>query len=253
MCRFRFLAAILAGLVAVGFQAGAADKDKAKAKFAELLKGGPAEFIKRFDKNGDGRLSKDEAPPKMAENFDKVDKNGDGQLDQNEVEQMIQILRKRFEEGKGNGKGKKKEESSNDSEVERSATRMLEQMDKNKDGKIGKDEAADRVAEFFDQIDANKDGFLDQEELRRAVAKVMASQGGRADSGAAAAGRRPDFDSLDRDADGRLLRDELKNTPFFERFDELDADRDGKITPKEFEAFVKKQEEKKTDKETPKK
>ncbi len=51
------------------------------------------EFIKRLferaDQNGDGKLSKDEAPPKLKENFSKVDLNGDGFVDPQELEDGI--------------------------------------------------------------------------------------------------------------------------------------------------------------------
>ncbi len=38
----------------------------------------PARMVSRFDRNGDGRLQRDEVPPRMAERFDTVDTNRDG-------------------------------------------------------------------------------------------------------------------------------------------------------------------------------
>ena len=35
-------------------------------------------MVSRFDRNGDGRLQRDEVPPRMAERFDTVDTNRDG-------------------------------------------------------------------------------------------------------------------------------------------------------------------------------
>lgn len=43
------------------------------------------EFFARLDKNGDGKLSKDEAPDRMKENFDRIDRNKDGFLDREEL------------------------------------------------------------------------------------------------------------------------------------------------------------------------
>lgn len=40
------------------------------------------------------------------------------------------------------------------------------QFDKNKDGKISKEEAPGRFRERFDLMDINKDGFTDESELR---------------------------------------------------------------------------------------
>src|SRR5262245_17347925 len=42
---------------------------------------------------------------------------------------------------------------------------ILQRMDTNKDGKISKEEAKDRIAENFAAIDTNKDGYLDRAEL----------------------------------------------------------------------------------------
>jgi collagen type III alpha len=47
-------------------------------------------MLKQNDKNGDGKLSKDEAPERMREHFDQIDKNGDGSLDAEELKGMMQ-------------------------------------------------------------------------------------------------------------------------------------------------------------------
>lgn len=44
----------------------------------------------------------------------------------------------------------------------------LKEADKNKDGKIEKDELPDSMQRFFPQLDSNKDGVVDQEELKAA-------------------------------------------------------------------------------------
>src|SRR5262245_19744863 len=48
---------------------------------------------------------------------------------------------------------------------ERIVESILARMDTNKDGKISKDEAKDRIAENFAAIDTNKDVYLDRAEL----------------------------------------------------------------------------------------
>jgi collagen type III alpha len=45
------------------------------------------------DKNGDGKISKDEAPEFMQNFFDRIDTNGDGMLDKAEMEAMRQRRR----------------------------------------------------------------------------------------------------------------------------------------------------------------
>jgi Ca2+-binding EF-hand superfamily protein len=49
--------------------------------------------LKEADKNGDGKISKDEAPDRIKENFDRADRNSDGQLDETELKAMAERLR----------------------------------------------------------------------------------------------------------------------------------------------------------------
>ena len=121
---------------------------------------------------------------------------------------------------------------------------FLERFDANKDGKISKDEAKNKLAEVFDRFDTNKDGYLDKDELRRVAAFMVAARN-MGPGGARPGNVGPDFDDLDRNADGRLSRDELKGTPYADHFDEIDTNKDGKIDKKEFTAYLKKQAEKK--------
>jgi Ca2+-binding EF-hand superfamily protein len=121
---------------------------------------------------------------------------------------------------------------------------ILVRMDTNKDGKISRDEAKDRVKENFDAIDTNKDGYLDRTELlamARRMAPMMPPPGGRPGGPFGGPGpARPDpldFDALDKNADGRLTRDELKGTRWLDVFDKIDTNHDGKIDPKEWAAY----------------
>lgn len=52
---------------------------------------------------------------------------------------------------------------------------MFKQMDKNEDGKLSKEEVADkpRLKEHFDEIDTNKDGFLEKAEMKAFKEKKM--------------------------------------------------------------------------------
>jgi Ca2+-binding EF-hand superfamily protein len=57
---------------------------------------GPEAFRERLreaDRNGDGKLSKDEAPDQLKENFDRADANGDGVLDETELRAAFERLR----------------------------------------------------------------------------------------------------------------------------------------------------------------
>jgi Ca2+-binding EF-hand superfamily protein len=140
------------------------------------------------------------------------------------------------------------DKSANDNPaVERRVSDVFERMDANKDGKISKAEAKNFIAQNFDRIDANKDGFIDKDELRRFVARTVAMGGGGGFGSAGFGGPTgPDFDALDKNADGRLTREELKGTPYADKLDEIDTNKDGKIDKKEFAAYLKKQAEKKS-------
>jgi Ca2+-binding EF-hand superfamily protein len=59
-------------------------------------------YFKQQDKNGDGKLSKDEVNERMKENFSRIDGNGDGLIDDTELKQMVE----RFSRGGGpDGRG----------------------------------------------------------------------------------------------------------------------------------------------------
>ena len=206
---------------------------------APLLKGTADDFIKQFDKDKKGYVAKKDLPPRMAGLFDRADTNQDGKLDHKEVAQLLDTLRRRY-----GVETPAAQPAVSKEEVERVVDQLLARMDTNKDGKISRQEAKGPLARNFDQYDTNKDGFLDKEELRRVARQFLTNQqrnpGGRP-PGTTPAANEPDFDALDRNADGRLTRDELKGTPFYDHFDEIDTNKDGKIDRKEFEAYLRKQ------------
>jgi collagen type III alpha len=56
----------------------------------------------QYDKNGDGKVSKEEAPEMMQGFFDRMDTNGDGAIDKSEIE----AARSRMGGGEGGGFGR---------------------------------------------------------------------------------------------------------------------------------------------------
>jgi Ca2+-binding EF-hand superfamily protein len=63
------------------------------------------QFISRMDKNGDGKLQKDELPQRMQERFDEMDTNHDGALDESELKAILPRLMRRYEEQQRGGGG----------------------------------------------------------------------------------------------------------------------------------------------------
>jgi Ca2+-binding EF-hand superfamily protein len=230
--------------IAVAFAGEQAETKKLPPNPPPFLKLDAKQFVQRFDKDGDGFLSKSELPPRAAPFFERADLNGDGKLDVQEVEKLLVVLRKRFGQA-GNAPAGKPEGGK--PAVDRLVTNFLERMDTNGDGKISKDEARGPLLKNFERFDTNKDGFLDKDELRRAAELVSAKQGkaaGKAEPPAGAGPPAMNFNALDRNADGRLGRDELQGTPFADQFDEIDTNKDGTIDRKEWAAFLKKRAEK---------
>lgn len=60
-------------------------KSKAKAEAKPKSASGPGAILKRLDKDADGKVSREEAPERLQENFDKLDGNKDGFLDAGEL------------------------------------------------------------------------------------------------------------------------------------------------------------------------
>jgi Ca2+-binding EF-hand superfamily protein len=233
-------------------------KKKAQAALAQMLNSTTEEFIKRFDKNGDGVLTKEELPPRLAAAFERFDADKNGSLDKQEVGEMLKTLRARFGNDNKTPATKtpetkpatktpetKPSPEKTNPQVEAIVDDILARMDTNKDGQISKDEAKNFIAANFASLDTNGDGFLDRNELRQFAQRRLA-QGGPGGPGFPG-GNRPglDFDALDKNADGRLTREEVKGTPLADKFDEIDTNKDGKIDVKEFRAYLKKQQEEK--------
>ncbi|MGE3408504.1 MAG: HlyD family efflux transporter periplasmic adaptor subunit [Pirellulales bacterium] len=68
------------------------------------------------------------------------------------------------------------------------AASILQNADKDGDGKISEDEAPDRMKANFAQTDANKDGFIDVQEMAAGLAKAMAAGAGATPPGESGAG-----------------------------------------------------------------
>lgn len=105
-------------------------------------------FIKHFDKNNDGKVSKDEFTG-PAEHFAKLDKNGDGYIDESEAPKGPPPRRGQGRQGMQQGPQKGGD--------------FVKRLDKNGDGKVSKDEF-DGPSEAFKHLDKNNDGYIDESE-----------------------------------------------------------------------------------------
>lgn len=109
-------------------------------------KGPGPKGMARFDKNGDGTISRDEAPPRMLQRFDELDANHDGAIDQQELAAMR----------KGHGKG---------------PAHPGARMDADGDGKVSAAEHADGVEKMFKMMDVDGDGAITEADEKAAREK----------------------------------------------------------------------------------
>jgi Ca2+-binding EF-hand superfamily protein len=160
-------------------------------------------FLKEYDRNKDGYLTKDELPARYRHAFDKLDTNKDGKLSKEELEKgfphlqdqrrpsdvvfvlvemsdcdeccaeelqvMYDFLRKldTNKDGKINADELK---AAREGLIKKRVDAIFEDLDTNKDGKISREEARGQIKRHFDELDTNKDGFISRDELTRAVA-----------------------------------------------------------------------------------
>ncbi len=192
-------------------------RDRGRAGQAAASQGprfAAAQFIKDFDKNGDGKLSKDEAPENLREHFAAIDANKDGQISRDELQQyadrmaqarpraveMLYVVVDEHAEGAPtvqelqqaydllrrfdkNHNGKIDPQAVAAYRQQRCKERfdtIIKDLDKNHDGKISKSEARGLLADDFDQLDTNKDGFIDRQELEKACMPTRGAGAGNA-------------------------------------------------------------------------
>ena len=104
---------------------------------------------------------------------------------------------------------------------------MFEKFDNNHDGKLSKDEVHNGVDKMFSEIDANKDGYISKDEMQAHHKKMREQMQSR---------MQERWKAADKDGDGALSRAEVDaaGMKMLSRdFDKLDKNKDGKLTPDE--------------------
>lgn len=220
---------------------------------------GFGDFFSQMDKDGDGKLSKEEMPERMQQGMERLDTNKDGFVDKAEIEQMME----RFREGRPGGPGARGEGRPGSPEGRRpggpggmpSFDDMFNRLDANGDGKITKDEARERMKEQFDKVDANSDGGIDKDEMRKAAEQMRGGrpggpegrpgpggpEGRRGPGGPGGEGQRGPggLMRLDTDGDGKISKEEAPER-MRENFERFDANGDGFIDQSDMEKMMER-------------
>ncbi len=129
--------------------------DLADSQESEVPEYTAEQIIGFMDKDDDEKISEDEAGGLIKENFGAIDTNGDGFIDMNETDAMLIYSAQQ----KAKEKVKPKSKS-----VSTTSNQIIASMDRNKDGRIAKDEADEELKPFFSTYDTNKDNFIDEKE-----------------------------------------------------------------------------------------
>lgn len=107
--------------------------------------------LRAADGNRDGKISKPELVTFRAANFTRIDRNGDDFLTESDIPAFLR---------RSGGP------------IDLAA--LTTQFDRNRDGKVSRDEFVNGPTSVFDRADANRDGALTLAELDAAVASAKA-------------------------------------------------------------------------------
>jgi hypothetical protein len=108
--------------------------------------------IRRLDKDGDGKLSRDEHAAGARQMFDAMDGNHDGKVTAAEMDAAMAKQKDRRPSRSMKARGT-------------SGAERIKLLDRDGDGVVTSEEDAQAAKAMFDQMDSDKDGFLNSAEL----------------------------------------------------------------------------------------
>ncbi|MCI0492663.1 MAG: EF-hand domain-containing protein [Planctomycetes bacterium] len=142
--------------------------------------GDPTQFVERMfenDKNGDGKLTAEELPGRMAERFLRDgDQDGDGALSGDELTAAVENMRNRRggPGGSGGPGGAGSPRGATNFDPQQMTGRLMA-YDQNNDGKLSANEVPQEAMGLLQGADQNGDGLIEPAEAQ-AVAERMGKQ-----------------------------------------------------------------------------
>lgn len=188
---------------------------------------GVKEIFSRMDRDGNGKLEKDEIPERMKENLARIDANGDGVVELAEFEKVAQFFPGQRPEGAAGGVPNAQ-----------FAGQMFDRMDANSDGKLTKDEIPEERRGMFDRVaqgaGATGDSLTKEQFVKGMTAMAQntarpnpGQPEGRPGAGGFVPGG-PVLRALDADGDGEISASEIADAT--KALAKLDRNGDGKLT-----------------------
>ena len=177
----------------------------------------PEALFGRLDRNGDGKISKDEIPEGGRGFLERLDANKDGEITKEEFKAGAAKLRPGDSLPRPGGPG--------------GDGALFRALDANGDGRISAEEMS-RAPEALKKLDRNGDGAITRDEL-----------GGPPPGGVGAAPILQRLKQADKNGDGKLSKDEAPQR-LQENFDRVDANKDGFLDADELRKWFEGAKEK---------
>lgn len=135
------------------------DPNSTEMKNGSVQSSNPEEAVASMDKDGDGKITKEEAPEDLVLFFGNYDTNDDKVIDKKEAKAIVAYLRRHGAKSK---KATKKKQMGG----KVTAQSIIDSLDKDGDGKISKEESPPELLSAFSYIDTNKDDVIDVKEAQ---------------------------------------------------------------------------------------
>ncbi len=202
--------------------------------------------VAKFDKNKDGKISRDEVPPQLQNRFDRVsEKLGMDAIPVNQLQKQIAAAQKKQKQPDGNA-AKKKPEMEMEMKPERKnrMESIVKRLDANEDGRLSKDELKNAPPRVVQMMDRDKNGEVSARELAAARRRMQQMQNQPGKNGPGGNRSRPSFEQFDKNGDGKISGKEIPPR-MRQNLQRLDKNGDGSVSQNEFAAMLRRQKRKK--------